>query len=67
MKPNQLREKSAVELAKQAVEFKEELFALNLKKSTGQLDKPHRLKEIKRNLARVLTIQREAQLKKAGE
>lgn len=67
MKPKQLREKSASELAKQLVESREELFHLTLKKSTGQLDKPHRLSELKRGVARILTLQREASQKKVGE
>ncbi len=36
--------------------FKEELLQLRFQHATGQLEKTHRIKEVRRNLARVLTF-----------
>ncbi|MBX7148388.1 50S ribosomal protein L29 [bacterium] len=56
MKPSELKDKSQAELDKLVAEWKEELFGLKLKKSTNQLDKTHRLGEIKKDIARVATM-----------
>jgi large subunit ribosomal protein L29 len=39
----------------------EQLFALRLQKVTGQLEKPSRVRELRKDLARVLTVLREKQ------
>ncbi|MBI4411221.1 MAG: 50S ribosomal protein L29 [Deltaproteobacteria bacterium] len=59
MKPSELREKTPTERAKLASQLKEELFLLRIKKATGQLEKVHRLREIRRDLARLITLERE--------
>ena len=56
MKPSELREKTPQELKKLEVELQEELFRLKIKKSTGQLEKTHRLSLIKTDLARLFTL-----------
>lgn len=56
MKPKELRAKSESDLKTQTLELKEELFKLTLQKATGQLEKTHRLGEIRRDLARVSTV-----------
>lgn len=48
--------KSTAELNQKLEEFRKELFALRMKKSTGQLRTTHELKQAKRNIARVLTL-----------
>lgn len=56
MKLKELREKSKSELTKLVSSQKEELFRLKLKLKTSQLDKTHRISEIRRDLARTLTL-----------
>ena len=43
--------------------LKEELFNLRFQHATGQLENPMRLREVKRSIAQVKTIQRERELK----
>jgi large subunit ribosomal protein L29 len=62
MKTAELRELSDTELTEQIDELKQELFNLRFQLVTGQLDNPRLLQECRRNIARVLTIQREREL-----
>lgn len=59
-----LRSKSDSEFEKKKAELKEELFRLKVKKATSQLEKIHRVKEVKRDLARLLTVENEKKNKK---
>jgi large subunit ribosomal protein L29 len=59
LKPEELRAKGEADLNTQALEIKEELFKLRLQKSTGALEKSHRMKELRRDLARTYTILKE--------
>ena len=59
MKSSDLRQMSLDELKDKETDLAEQLFALRLQKSTGQLDNPSRLREARRDLARILTVQRE--------
>ncbi|MER3395392.1 MAG: 50S ribosomal protein L29 [Acidimicrobiia bacterium] len=61
-KAKQLREASTDELHERAEELRSELFNLRFQKATGRLDNYKRLREIKRELARVLTVIREREL-----
>ena len=65
MTSREIREKTIEELKILAKDLKEELFKLRMKSGTGQLEKPHRLGEIKKDIARVLTILKEKQVKAA--
>lgn len=56
MKIKELRDKSEDELIQLLRESEEELFNLRSAKSTGQLDKPHRFKEVRKRIARIKTI-----------
>jgi large subunit ribosomal protein L29 len=56
MKSGELREQTAEDLAGKERELSEQLFALRLQKVTGQLQKPARVRQVKRELARVLTV-----------
>lgn len=58
MKPSEIKEKKS-EWAKLEKEWREEIFRLSLKNSTKQLDKTHRIKEVKRDLARLLTLRQQ--------
>jgi large subunit ribosomal protein L29 len=59
MNAKELREKSADDLNKELVELMREQFNLRMQKGTGQLSRPHQMKEVRRNIARVKTILRE--------
>ena len=63
MKVNEIREMSADELNQKLTSLKEELFNLRFQLATGQLENPMRIKEVKKTIARIKTVQREAELK----
>ena len=52
----ELRNMSAEELNAKLKELKEELFTLRFQHAINQLDNPQRIVEVKRNIARVMTI-----------
>jgi large subunit ribosomal protein L29 len=56
MKASQMREQTTEELNDRERDLAEQLFALRLQKVTGQLEKPARVKQVRKDLARVLTI-----------
>lgn len=56
MKASELREKSVEELEQREQELAEQLFALRLQKTTGQLEKPAKMRTARKDLARVLTV-----------
>ena len=62
MKVNEIRDMSADEQAEKIKSLKEELFNLRFQHATGQLENPMRLREVKRSIAQVKTIQREREL-----
>lgn len=59
MKASELREDSVEELRDKEQELVEKLFALRLQKVTGQLESPAKIRQARRDLARVLTVLRE--------
>ena len=59
MKPRELRQLQVDELEAKEKEFREEEFKLRFKHATSQLDKTSRLKELRRDIARVKTLIRE--------
>ena len=63
----ELRELPDDELRQRYAEGKEELFNLRFQVVTGQLDNPRRIKEVKREIARVLTVMRERDIAAARE
>ena len=63
MKAKEIRELSAEELNQKLASLKEELFNLRFQHATGQLENPTRIKAVKKSIARIKTIQREATLK----
>ncbi len=62
MKAEELRGLSTVELKEKLRELREELFNLRFQKSIHQLENPMRIREVKRDIARVLTVIREKEL-----
>jgi large subunit ribosomal protein L29 len=59
MKTQELRDQTEDELRDKERDLAEQLFALRLQKVTGQLEKPSRVRQVRKDLARVLTILRE--------
>ena len=66
MRAREVRELSADEIAQKERELAEEIFRLRMRKSTGQLENPMRLRLLRRDLARIKTIQQERIAKKTG-
>jgi large subunit ribosomal protein L29 len=63
MKAKDIRDMSANELDQKLVGLKDELFNLRFQLATGQLENPMRIKDVKKSIARIKTIQRERELK----
>ena len=65
MKVNEIRNLSTAELTEKVASLKEELFNLRFQLATGQLENPMRIREVKKTIARIKTVQREEELKAA--
>lgn len=61
MKKRKFKELSVSELVTKERELREELEMLTLKKRVGQVAKPHRFSEIRRDIARIMTLKSSAQ------
>ncbi len=61
MKPSKLREMTVEELRQKENELRKELLHLRIQKATGDIQNPNRLRQVKRDIARVLTIITEKQ------
>ena len=62
MKIDKVRELTENELEKELVKMKNELFNLRFQHVTGQLENPSRMKDVKRDIARIKTVIRENEL-----
>jgi large subunit ribosomal protein L29 len=58
MKASELRKKSALELQNELMSLRKEQFALRLQRATGQAVKPDQFGKVRKNIARVKTVQR---------
>ncbi|MEE4270173.1 MAG: 50S ribosomal protein L29 [Thermoanaerobaculales bacterium] len=56
MKATALRERSSDELTKTLSDLEEQLFKLRFQKSTGQIENPIKIREVRKDIARVLTV-----------
>ena len=65
MKTSEIRDMQAAELENKIVALKDELFRLRFQLATGQLENPMRIRDVKKAIARLKTIQRERELKQA--
>lgn len=63
MKTSEIREMNATDLNNKIVALKDELFRLRFQLATGQLDNPMKIREVKKTIAQLKTIQREKELK----
>lgn len=59
MRAKEVRELSIDEMRQKERDIAEEIFRLRMRKSTGQLDNPMRLRLLRRDLARIKTIQQQ--------
>jgi large subunit ribosomal protein L29 len=62
MKALELRDLDAAELAEKLDEAKEELFNLRFQMATNQLDNTARLRQVRREVARISTVIREQEI-----
>ena len=56
MKINEVRELSTPELEEKLQELKQELFNLRFQKAVNQLENPKKIGDVKKSIARILTI-----------
>ena len=56
MKATELRDMSATDLEKKLAELKDELFKLRFQHTINQLDNPHKIADVKKDIARVMTV-----------
>ena len=59
MKVKELREMSAEQLNAKLADLKKELFNLRFQLAINQLDNPHKITDVKHDIARVMTVLRE--------
>ena len=59
MKANEIRKMSTEDINKEIAKLKTELFEMRMKQATGNLDKPHKMNELRKTIARLKTIQTE--------
>ena len=63
MKASEIREMNLEEMQRKVNDLKEELFNLRFQHEIGQLENPNKMKQTRKDIARVKTIIREAELK----
>ena len=62
MKASEIRKMSAAELDAKLLELKDELFKLRFQQAINQLDNPMRINAVKKDIARIKTVQRDIEL-----
>ena len=67
LKAKDLRQKDLPELRKLLLEQSQELISLRQKAASGSIDSPARIREIRKNIARILTIMAEKERQAASE
>jgi large subunit ribosomal protein L29 len=67
MRPTELRDLPEDELHSRLESAKEELFNLRFQLATGQLDNPMRIKDVRHNIARIMTVLTERDLAQEPE
>jgi len=63
----ELRELGADDLARREREIDDEMFRLRLQRSTGQAEAPHKMRDLRRDRARIKTLLRERELAASGD
>ena len=64
MTNKEIRDLTNEQIVKKIEEYKEELFNLRFSQATGNLEKPSRIRELRKLVARMKTILRERELTK---
>ena len=67
MKANEIRKMASSDLEKELVELKSELFKLRFQLATNGLDNPMKIKNTKKDIARIKTILKERELQDSAE
>jgi large subunit ribosomal protein L29 len=67
MKVSELRNKSAKDLNDELLGLRREQFALRMQRATGQGIKPNQFGKVRKDIARLKTVQSEQRAKKTGE
>jgi len=67
IKASDLREESLDELEKRAGDLEDQLMKLRFQRATGQLDDVHKIRNVRRELARLLTVMNEKRRAAAQE
>ncbi|MEX0973735.1 MAG: 50S ribosomal protein L29 [Bacillota bacterium] len=67
MKVQEIRDLNDKDLEKRLSDLKEELFNLRFQMTTGQLDNVMRLRDVRRSIAGVKTVQRQRELGKLAQ
>ena len=62
MKANEIRKMNVEQLNEKLVALKKDLFYLRMQHATNQLDNPLKIRETKRDIARIMTMLREKEL-----
>ena len=62
MKASEIRKLSAKELDAKLLELKDEIFKLRFQQAVNQLDNPMRISAVKKDIARIKTVQRDIEL-----
>ena len=62
MKASEIRKLSAAAMDEQLAELKKELFNLRFQQAVNQLDNPMRINAVKKDIARIKTVQRDIEL-----
>ena len=62
MKASEIRKLSAAEMDAKLAELKNELFNLRFQQAVNQLDNPMRISAVKKDIARIKTVQRDIEL-----
>ena len=63
MKPKDIRELADLEAQAKLRDLRQELFNLRLQQQTARLERPSRLRDVRRDAARIETVLRERQMK----
>ena len=63
MNIKEIRDKSNDELIKTLDEYKNELFDLRFQRATGSIENPMRIRELRKSIARILTVLKERESK----
>ena len=56
MKASEMRNKTVDELQQEKQDLKKELFNLNFQKVTGEIENPMRIRQVRKDVARILTV-----------